>query len=54
MFGEVRNGGAAVNEYGKVAQRCWEEIPWHYNDVELDEYGNEMEDESELDEFLED
>jgi REP element-mobilizing transposase RayT len=33
MDGEMR-----LNEIGKIVEKCWEEIPRHFMDVELDEY----------------
>lgn len=37
-YGEVRDGKIVVNECGRVAQGCWEEIPRHYDGVELYEF----------------
>jgi REP element-mobilizing transposase RayT len=38
LFGEIQNGQMALNEYGRIAQACWEEIPRHFENVELDEW----------------
>ncbi len=38
VFGEVRGEEMHLNEIGKIAQRCWEEIPKHFPNVELDAY----------------
>ena len=40
LFGKIRRGTifCARNEGGNIAQRCWEEIPKHYPNVELDEF----------------
>ncbi|MBI5945916.1 MAG: transposase [Chloroflexi bacterium] len=38
LFGEVRNRGAVLNEYGKIADICWRSIPDHFPFVELGAY----------------
>ena len=38
LFGDVVNGKMEMNDAGKTAQRCWEEIPVHYQYVTLDEF----------------
>jgi putative transposase len=38
MFGEIISDKMILNEYGKIANSCWIEIPEHFPDVELDEY----------------
>lgn len=37
-FGEIVNSKMALNQFGKVVERCWVEIPKHYSFVELDEH----------------
>ncbi len=37
-FGEIRNGQPALNELGKVVQRCWLRIPELRASVELDSH----------------
>ena len=37
-FGDFINDEIALNNYGKVAKQCWEEIPAHFENVYLDEY----------------
>jgi REP element-mobilizing transposase RayT len=38
LFGNVVNGEMVLNEYGKMVQMAWEELPQHYKNVELDEF----------------
>lgn len=38
LFGEVVNGDVALNEWGRIVQSCWDEIPAHYPMVELDAF----------------
>jgi len=38
LFGEVVNDAMQVNEYGDVVSRCWEKIPDHFANVELDAF----------------
>jgi len=38
VFGEVRGEEMHINEIGKILQRCWEEIPRHFPNVELDAF----------------
>ena len=38
LFGQVENGRMIVNNYGRVAQQYWSEIPEHYEGVILDEF----------------
>ena len=37
-FGEIRNGIMGLNELGCVAAQCWQDIPNHFKNVELDEW----------------
>ncbi len=38
LFGDVVNGIMVLNEAGEMVQRCWLEIPEHYEYVKLDEF----------------
>lgn len=38
LFGEVQNGAMTLNVLGMVVQRYWQEIPKHYQNVELDAF----------------
>ena len=35
LFGRIEGGVMVLNEAGRVAARCWEEIPEHFLDVVL-------------------
>jgi REP element-mobilizing transposase RayT len=35
LFGEIVDGKMHLNEYGKIVQKWWEEIPIHFPNVEL-------------------
>lgn len=35
LFGEIINGKMQLNEYGKIVQKWWDEIPIHFPNVEL-------------------
>lgn len=37
-FGKVRNGKVVLNEIGNCAKKIWEEIPKHFQNIELDYY----------------
>ena len=37
-FGEVLEGEMRLNEYGRVIQKVWNELPDHYSSVECDEF----------------
>lgn len=37
-FGNVFNNEMALNEYGRIINKFWLEIPKHFNNVELDEF----------------
>ncbi len=37
-FGRIKNGEMFPNELGEIADKCWNEIPNHYPETELDEY----------------
>jgi len=38
LFGNIIYGKMVLNEYGKIAQQCWLNIPLHYQNVELNEF----------------
>lgn len=38
FFGEIVNGKMILNEVGKIAQKCWQEIPKHFPFVKLDRF----------------
>lgn len=35
LFGKIMDGVMVLNEAGRVTERCWEEIPEHFEDVVL-------------------
>ena len=37
-FGVVENGEMILNQFGKIVEKCWNELPDHYGNCELDEY----------------
>lgn len=37
-FGKIHNGKMQLNEYGKIAQQCWLDIPNHFPYAKLDEF----------------
>ena len=38
QFGNIVDGQIRLNQWGKMAQKCWQGIPDHFPSVELDEY----------------
>ena len=38
LFGEIIRGNMVLNEFGKIAKTCWEEISRHFSFVEMDEF----------------
>jgi len=38
LFGKMINGEMILNEYGKIVQMVWDELPQHYKNVELGEF----------------
>ncbi len=38
IFGKIVNGVMLLNGVGRIARKCWNEIPLHYPNVILDEY----------------
>ncbi len=37
-FGQVVNRDMGLNEHGEIAMECWQNIPAHFPNVELDEF----------------
>ena len=35
-FGKIKNGEMILSKIGKIAKKCWLEIPEHYPNVKLD------------------
>lgn len=38
LFGEIINGKMILNDFGKIAEQCWLEIPTHFPNAELHEF----------------
>ena len=38
LFGTIVTGAMQLNDAGKMAERCWVDIPAHFPSVELDEF----------------
>jgi len=38
LFGEIVNGQMILNEHGKIVEQCWNDLPNHYDNIELDAY----------------
>ena len=38
LFGEIENGVMRLNRYGKIVQRAWMDLPYHYPDVTLEAF----------------
>ena len=38
VFGEIMGGEMKLNRWGELVRGCWEGIPQHFENVELDEY----------------
>jgi len=38
FFGEIKNDKIILNAIGNTAEKCWQEIPDHFPDSEIDEY----------------
>ena len=36
MFGEIENETMILNQYGNIAKYKWTEIPYHYENVDID------------------
>lgn len=38
LFGKIEQGKMILNDIGKVAQQCWQEIPQHFPNMQLHEF----------------
>lgn len=38
FFGEITGANIELSEIGKIARKCWEEIPTHFPNIKLDEF----------------
>jgi REP element-mobilizing transposase RayT len=38
IFGEIQNKIMRLNNWGRIAKECWQKIPKHFPDVEIDEF----------------
>jgi len=38
MFGEIVDGEMIRNDCGNIVQSCWEELPAHFENIQLDEF----------------
>jgi len=38
LFGEIVNGKMVPNEYGKILEHCWNDLPNHYPNLKLDQF----------------
>jgi hypothetical protein len=38
LFGEIVNGKIRLNEYGKIVNSTWHDLPNHIGDITLDEF----------------
>ena len=38
LFGEIVDGKMVLNDFGKIVDKYWIEIPDHFSDIRLDEY----------------
>jgi putative transposase len=38
QFGEIKNGIMELNEIGKIAAQCWEDIPNHFPNASIDAF----------------
>ena len=36
FFGEIKNGKMYLNDYGKIVEKCWLDLPNHYKNCILD------------------
>ena len=39
MFGEIVAGEMELNEYEKIVNQCWHDLPNHYDNIKLDAFG---------------
>ena len=38
MFGKIVDGDMIMHEYGNIVQLCWNVLPDHYDNIQLDEF----------------
>jgi len=38
LFGKIQNEQMILNEYGKIVEQCWLNLPNHYHNIVLDAY----------------
>ncbi|MBI3378909.1 MAG: transposase [Nitrospirae bacterium] len=38
LLGAVAGGKMHLNDYGKIAMKCWDDLPNHYSHIESDEF----------------
>lgn len=38
IFGEIREDKMILNNFGRIAEKCWRKIPDHFPNVKLDEF----------------
>ncbi|MEW6526127.1 MAG: transposase [Spirochaetota bacterium] len=38
LFGNISDGKMILNDYGKIVEQCWYDLPNHYNNIELHEF----------------
>lgn len=38
LFGEIVNGKIKLNDGGKIAEQCWNDIPKHFPNTIMDEF----------------
>ena len=38
LFGEITNRAMRLNDAGKIAAQCWQDIPVHFSHAALDEW----------------
>ncbi len=38
LFGKISNDKMELSDFGKIAEKYWEQIPEHFNNIKLDEY----------------
>jgi len=38
LFGDVKQGIINLSEFGNIAHQCWQEIPQHFPEIEIDEF----------------
>jgi putative transposase len=38
LFGTIENGKMSLNEYGEIVQAAWDDLPCHYQNINLHEF----------------